>query len=67
MPCPTQFVDIDGKQLQETFPVRSRRLRPAPPLGVQLVALDDYEIGQAVSCSDSRLDGLIGSGWDFMC
>lgn len=43
-----QFVDTNGQQLRETFPVRSRRLRPAPPAGMQLVRLEDYEIGQAV-------------------
>ena len=47
-PFCTQFVDTNGQKLTETFPVRSRRLRPAPPSAVQLPSVDDYEVGQAV-------------------
>ena len=39
-----QFEDVNGNQLREVFPVRSRQLRPAPPEGCQQQSLDDYEV-----------------------
>jgi hypothetical protein len=39
-----QFEDVNGNQLREVFPVRSRQLRPAPPEGCQQKSLDDYEV-----------------------
>lgn len=37
-------MDPEGAKLLETFPVRSRRLRPRPPAAAQLATLSDYEV-----------------------
>ncbi len=39
-----QFIDSDGGPLNESFGVRSRRLRPAAPDSSYLASLDDYEV-----------------------
>ena len=39
-----QFIDSDGGPLNESFGVRSRRLRPAAPDQSYLASLDDYEV-----------------------
>ncbi len=46
------FVDVNGERLSEAFPVRSRRLRPAPPQSVRLPELADYEVGSFATPQD---------------
>ena len=43
-PLSAQFIDSDGSPLNESFGVRSRRLRPAAPDHSYLESLDDYEV-----------------------
>lgn len=57
MVLPLQFVDTNGEKLLETFPVRSRRLRPKPPAAAQLEKLSDYEVcGAVLSCAAVKMD-----------
>ena len=51
---PVQFIDSDGSPLNESFGVRSRRLRPAAPENSYLASLDDYEVNFCgITCASS--------------